>query len=152
LGEKIPGYDSVEKITEKFYHQRMKQINEFENFLVENGTIVLKFYLNISKEEQKDRLLRRLDKPEKNWKFSASDLKERKLWEQYMNAYEDMLEKTSTQVAPWHVIPADDKDTARFLVAKIIIEKLESFEFKYPSLNEVEKNNIEIYRQELKNL
>lgn len=152
LGEKIPGYDSVEKITEKFYHQRMKQINEFENFLVENGTIVLKFYLNISKEEQKDRLLRRLDKPEKNWKFSAGDLKERKLWEQYMNAYEDMLEKTSTQVAPWHVIPADDKDTARFLVAKIIIEKLESFEFKYPSLNEVEKNNIEIYRQELKNL
>jgi PPK2 family polyphosphate:nucleotide phosphotransferase len=152
LGEKIPGYDSVEKITEKFYHQRMKQINEFENFLVENGTIVLKFYLNISKEEQKDRLLRRLDKPEKNWKFSAGDLKERKLWEQYMNAYEDMLEKTSTQVAPWHVIPADDKETARFLVAKIIIEKLESFEFKYPSLNEVEKNNIEIYRQELKNL
>lgn len=149
LGENIPGFDSIEKITDAFYHQRMQQINDFEKHLSQNGTIVLKFYLNLSKEEQKNRLLRRLDKPEKNWKFSAGDLKERKLWDKYMNAYEDMLQKTSTEIAPWFIIPADHKDSARYLVARIIGDILSNYDFQYPKISDNEKNNLDFYKSEL---
>jgi PPK2 family polyphosphate:nucleotide phosphotransferase len=151
LAESIPNFESVEKITDAFYHDRMNQINAFEKHLVQNGTIVLKFFLHLSKDEQKNRLLRRLDKPEKNWKFSAGDLKERKRWDDYMKAYEDLLEKTSTDLAPWYVIPADHKDTARYLVARAIIQKLQSFNFNYPKLSELEKNNLNLYRTEIEN-
>jgi len=96
-------------------------------------------------------LLRRLDKPEKNWKFSAGDIKERKSWDEYMKAYEDLLEKTSTDLAPWYVIPADHKDTARYLVARAIIQKLQSFNFNYPKLSDLEKNNLNLYRTEIEN-
>ncbi|MCC7521179.1 MAG: polyphosphate kinase 2 family protein [Flavobacteriaceae bacterium] len=151
LAESIPNFESVEKITDAFYHDRMDQINAFEKHLVQNGTIVLKFFLHLSKDEQKNRLLRRLDKPEKNWKFSAGDLKERKRWDDYMKAYEDLLKKTSTDTAPWYVIPADHKDTARYLVARAIIQKLQSFNFNYPKLSDLEKNNLNLYRTEIEN-
>ncbi len=149
LNEKIPGINTVNDIDDNFYHNRMQQINAFEKHLVENGTIILKFYLNLSKEEQKKRLLRRLNKPEKNWKFSAGDLKERALWNKYMEAYEDMINRTSTTYAPWHVIPADHKDSSRYLVAKTIVEKLAKYNFSYPKLNAEEKNRLQDYKSQL---
>ena len=151
LGENIPNIKRVNDIDDDFYHQRMKQINDFEKNLEANGTILLKFYLHLSKEEQKNRLLRRLALPEKNWKFSAGDLKERRLWIKYMTAYEDMLSHTSTSYAPWFIIPADDKKTARLRVGEIIVENLKKYQFKYPQLGDEEKNNLNIYRQELNN-
>jgi len=149
LGENIPGINSVNDINDAFYHTRMEQINNFEKHLVDNGTIVLKFYLHLSKEEQKNRLLRRLNKPEKNWKFSAGDLKERKLWDDYMKAYEDLLSKTSTDYAPWHIIAADDKETARCDVAQIIKNKLAEQDYQYPKLSATEIANLAIYKEEL---
>lgn len=149
LNENIPGINMVNDIDDHFYHNRMQQINAFEKHLVENGTIILKFYLNLSKEEQKNRLLRRIDKPEKNWKFSAGDLKERALWNKYMEAYEDMINRTSTKYAPWHVIPADNKDSSRYLVAKTIVEELTKYHFSYPKLNSVEKNKLQEYKSQL---
>jgi PPK2 family polyphosphate:nucleotide phosphotransferase len=149
LYENIPSISSVEQVNDAFFHKRMEKINTFEEHLIENGTIVLKFYLNLSKSEQKNRLLRRLDKPEKNWKFSAGDLKERKLWQRYMEVYEDMLNRTSTEKAPWHIIPADDKETARLLVAEKIVEVMTKVGFKYPELSREEKNNLTVYREEL---
>jgi PPK2 family polyphosphate:nucleotide phosphotransferase len=151
LSESIPSINSTDDIDAAFYHKRMQQINDFEKHLVDNGTIILKFYLHLSKDEQKNRLLRRLDLPEKNWKFSEGDLKERKLWTKYMNAYEDMLSRTSTEYAPWYIIPADNKAVARLRVGEILVEELANYNFKYPILGENEKNNIKIYRDLLKN-
>lgn len=151
LGEKIPTIRSIDDVNEDFFRNRMNQINQFEKHLTENGTIVLKFYLHLSKDEQKKRLLRRLEKPKKNWKFSSGDLKERKLWSQYMQCYQDMLQHTSTDYAPWFVIPADDKETARLIVAKILTETLQKYSFQYPTLNEQDLENLKIYEQELQN-
>jgi len=151
LYENIPGINNVNDIDDDFYVQRMQQINDFEKHLVDNGTIVLKFYLHLSKKEQKNRLLRRLDLPEKNWKFSAGDLKERKLWTKYMGAYEDLLTRTATTYAPWYIIPADDKRTARLRVVEILRENLSKYQFKYPVLDDNDKNNLKIFRQELNN-
>ena len=108
----------------------MDRINDFENHLAKNGTIVLKFFLNLSKGEQKNRLLRRLNILEKNWKFSTSDLKERKLWDKYMFCYEDAINRTSKENAPWFVVPADDKPTARLIFAKILLHELEKYNFE----------------------
>ena len=149
LAENIPQHNSLESIDNSFFDERMEQINSFEKHLSQNGTIVLKFYLNLSKKEQKKRLLRRLEKPNKNWKFSEGDLKERKLWDQYMKAYEEMLSKTSKDSIPWYVIPADDKETCRFIISSIIVDVLKKIDFKYPILNELEKNNLENYKFEL---
>ena len=149
MNERIPEINSVEDITDDFYYTRMKQINQFEKFLVDNGTIVLKFFLNLSKDEQKNRLLRRLNKPDKNWKFSAGDLKERKLWDKYQFCYEDMMKRTSTDHAPWYVIPADDKDSARYLVTKITNTVLSAYDFEYPTLSQKELDNLDSYRKEL---
>lgn len=151
LFEDIPNINSVDDIDDTFYLKRMQQINDFEKHLVDNGTIILKFYLHLSKDEQKNRLLRRLDLPDKNWKFSKGDLKERKLWKKYMHAYEDLLSRTSTDYAPWYIIPADDKPSSRLRVAEILVKNLLKYGFKYPVLDENEKNNLEIFRQELKN-
>jgi len=151
LNENIPGINSINDLDDGFYHKRMQQINSFEKHLVENGTIILKFFLNLSKEEQKNRLLRRIDKPEKNWKFSAGDLKERALWDQYMAVYENMLNNTSTAYAPWHIIPADDKDSARLITAKTIVEKLTKYQFSYPELNAKDIANLQEYKNSLNN-
>lgn len=135
FAENIAGVKSLKDLDDAFYHDRMERINEFESHLAKNGTIILKFYLNLSKDEQKDRLLRRLNLPEKNWKFSASDLKERKLWDKYMFCYEDLLNRTSKEYAPWFVVPADDKPTARLIFAKILLEELEKYNFVEPTLS-----------------
>ena len=124
VGENIPAATSVEVLDEAFFDNRMEEINNFEKHLVTNGTIVLKFFLNISKDEQKSRLLRRLRLRDKNWKFSPGDLKERKLWDEYQFCYQDLLDKTSKECAPWFVIPADDKRTSRLRVAEIIVKTL----------------------------
>ncbi len=151
LGENIPAINSVDDINDAFYHDRMDAINEFESNLVDNGTIVLKFFLNLSKEEQKNRLLRRLRLKQKNWKFSPADLKERKLWDKYQFCYQDLLNRTSTKKAPWFVIPADDKATARYLVAEVIFETLNQYNFKEPELPEKYKVELNNYKNQLEN-
>ncbi|NJX14915.1 PPK2 family polyphosphate kinase [Tamlana crocina] len=152
LGEKIPNVNSVDDIDETFWEKRFEQINNFEKHLADNGTIIFKFFLNISKEEQKNRLLRRLDKPEKNWKFSPGDLEERELWDQYQHCYEEAINKTSKPHAPWYTIPADDKPTARYLVAKTLYDTLSAYaDIKEPELHDDIKANIEAYKKQLEN-
>ncbi len=120
--------------TKNIFKDRFRQVNAFERYLTENGITILKFFLNVSRKEQKERFLARLDDPNKNWKFSASDVKERSYWDDYMAAYQDMLTETSTSYAPWHVIPADNKWFTRTVVARTIVEKLESLDLEYPKL------------------
>jgi len=114
------------------WQDRYEDINNFERYLVRNGTVILKFFLHLSRDEQKSRFLRRIDQPERNWKFSATDVKERALWDNYMKAYEEMCSNTSTDWAPWHIIPADHKWFTRATVADIIVRKLESLKLHYP--------------------
>lgn len=150
--ENMPDINSVDDVGEAFWERRFEEINNFEKHIADNGTIVFKFYLNVSKDEQKNRLLRRLDKPSKNWKFSADDLDERKLWDQYQSCYEEVLNKSSKPHAPWFNIPADDKPTARYLVAKILYDTLKTYtDIKEPELPAEEKANIGLYKQELEN-
>lgn len=130
FAENIPSVKSLDDLDDAFYHDRMNRINQFENHLVTNGTIVFKFYLHLSKGEQKNRLLRRLNLPEKNWKFSKGDLKERKLWDKYMDYYEDAINRTSTDNAPWYVIPADDKPTCRLIMASILYEEMKKYNLR----------------------
>lgn len=117
---------------EKVWRRHYKQINDFERLLTETGTTVIKFFLNISLEEQKKRLLERIDIPEKQWKFNAADIKERGLWPQYMKAYSEAISVTSTKEAPWHIIPANHNWFRNLMVATIIVEKLKSLEMQYP--------------------
>lgn len=150
LNENLPGIDSVEDITSQFWEDRMQQILNFESHLAKNGTIILKFYLHLSKEEQRKRLLRRLENEEHHWKFSPGDLKERARWDDYMNFYEEAINKTSKENAPWFIIPADDKEMARYLVAKIIWEEMQKLDdVNEPTLDEDVKANINLYRKEL---
>ncbi len=150
LGENIPTVKSVEDVNDAFWDTRFDQINNFEKHIADNGTIIFKFYLNLSKSEQKNRLLRRLEKQEKNWKFSAGDLKERKLWNRYQECYEDAINRTSKPHAPWYTIPADDKATARYIVAKIMYDTLKLYtNIKEPELDDDEQENIELYRHQL---
>ncbi|WP_298536495.1 PPK2 family polyphosphate kinase [uncultured Algibacter sp.] len=152
MGENIPGIRNVEDIDDAFWNKRFDQINAFEKHIVENGTLIFKFFLNLSKEEQKSRLLRRLNKQEKNWKFSPGDLKERKLWDIYQNYYEDAINRTSKPHAPWYAIPADDKPSARYIVAKIIYDALSAYsDIKEPELDSDIKLHIEAYKEQLDN-
>ena len=118
-----------------FWQQRFDQINQFENFLSQNQTTIIKFYLHVSKSEQKKRLLARINEPDKNWKFSLKDVHERNHWAAYMAAYDEMLRKTSTPWAPWHVIPADDKKWMRAAVAEIMVSHLEGLNLSYPKVS-----------------
>jgi PPK2 family polyphosphate:nucleotide phosphotransferase len=120
---------------DRIWHQRFEEINNFEKYLVNNGIVVLKFFLNVSKEEQKKRFLERINLPEKNWKFSLADLEVRKFWDDYMNAYEDVFNHTSTDHAPWHVIPADRKWFTRLAVADIVCTKLKELNLQYPQMS-----------------
>lgn len=150
IGENIPGINSVEDITENFWEERFDQIKNFEDHIAKNGTIIFKFFLHLSKEEQKNRLLRRLEKEEKHWKFSPGDLKERKLWDQYQFCYQEAINKTSKPHAPWYAIPADDKATARYLVAKILYDTLKTYkDIQEPDLEDDVKANINMYIQQL---
>jgi len=135
----LPGINSPDDVDDRFWEKRYRQINDLEKHLVENGTIVLKFFLNVSKEEQKKRFLDRIDDPSKNWKFSSGDAKERGYWDEYMKAYSDMLTATSTEHAPWYVIPADHKWYMRYAVSNIIINRLKELKLNYPELAPEEK-------------
>ena len=150
LGENLPDVNSVTDIDDAFWEKRFNQINNFEEHIANNGTIIFKFFLNLSKDEQKSRLLRRLNIPEKNWKFSAGDLKERKLWDKYQMYYQEAINKTATNKAPWYIIPADNKPTARYIVAKTIYEVLKTYtNIKEPTLNDKIKANLAAYKDEL---
>lgn len=149
LSENIPGYDDVKKIDKKFWKERYESIRNFEKHLTANGTVILKFFLHVSKDEQKHRFLDRIAEPSKNWKFSAGDLKERALWKDYMNAYEEAIKETSTSEAPWYIIPADKKWYARLAISQIIEETLESLNLKYPTLPKEEADQLETIKHQL---
>lgn len=150
LNENIPGIESVEDIKPEFWENRFESINAFEKHVASNGIIILKFYLHLSKEEQRQRLLRRLETEKHNWKFSPGDLKERALWEKYQTYYEEAINKTSRPHAPWYIIPADNKETARYIVAKTILEELQKYtEIKEPELDQNVKENIMSYKNML---
>jgi PPK2 family polyphosphate:nucleotide phosphotransferase len=144
--QKIPAQDKGEL----FWDHRYEDINLFERHLVRNGTIVLKFFLHISKKKQKQRLLKRLDNPEKSWKFSVSDLAERTKWPQYIQAYEEMLTKTSTEWAPWYVIPADKKWVTHASVAEIIVAQIQMLNLKYPVMDAAQKEALNKAKADLK--
>lgn len=150
LFENLPGIEKVGDITEAFWENRFESINHFEKHIAQNGTIVLKFYMHLSKEEQRKRLLNRLENTEDNWKFSVGDLKEREHWDEYMKYYEEAINKTSKAHAPWYVIPADDKEMSRYIVAKIIWEAMQKLtDIKEPELDPKVKANIETYKNQL---
>lgn len=125
------------------WKQRFKQIRNFEEYLADNGTHILKFFLHVSKEEQKKRFIARIDEPDKNWKFSLSDCKERGFWDDYMKAYTEAIEATSTKKAPWYIIPADKKWFTRLAVSEVIVKKMESMNLRYPVVTEEHKKELE---------
>jgi PPK2 family polyphosphate:nucleotide phosphotransferase len=150
LGENLPGIESVDHIDGAFWEKRYQEINAFEEHVAKNGTIIFKFFLHLSKEEQRQRLLRRIELKQKNWKFSPGDLKERKLWDAYQKCYEEALSKTSKDHAPWFVIPADNKEAARVIVASIMLEALKKYkDIEEPELDDEIKANLETFKQEL---
>lgn len=149
LKENLPGIEAIEDVPAELWHQRYKQINNFEKHITQNGTIVLKFFLHISKEEQRQRLLRRLNLKSHNWKFSPADLDERQVWDEYQKYYEEAISNTTHPHAPWYIIPADDKCMARVLVAKSILKELEKYNFHEPDVNEEVLENISKYKKKL---
>lgn len=150
LNERIPGIEKVQDLPANFWKRRFKEINHFEDQLVDNGVILFKFFLHLGRDEQRNRLLRRLDKEKHQWKFSPGDLAERKLWTKYMHCYEEAIRHTSTDRKPWYVIPADDKDICRFLVASIMLDKLKKYkDIRYPEPDNSIKDHMEQYRTAL---
>ena len=123
-------------VTKDIWKERFQDIRGFERYLARNGMAILKFFLHVSKEEQKKRFLERIEEPKKNWKFSDSDVKEREHWDDYMEAYEDMIRNTATKAAPWYVVPADNKRFARIVVAAAVIDALDSLDLKYPKADD----------------
>ena len=131
------------------WHERYRSIVDLEKHLDANGTRIIKFYLHVSKEEQRKRLLERIDTPEKNWKFSATDIEERKFWKQYMKAYETCLDATSTNEAPWYVVPADDKRNARLIVSRIVLDTLAALKMAYPQTSAARRRELRSIRKQL---
>ena len=144
-GQRLPNRD----VSEAFWENRFESIRDHERHLARNGTVILKFWLHVSKEEQRNRFLRRLDVPEKNWKFSSKDVTERDHWERYMHAYEEALRATSRPWAPWYAIPADDKPYMRMVVAEIIADTLEGLGLQYPTLSGQEQARLAEMRARL---
>lgn len=151
LNENLPEINSVKDINDKFWENRYKQINRFEKNLFQNGTIILKFFLHLSKKEQKKRLIARIDDPLKNWKFSPADAKERNYWDDYQKAYEDALSNTSTEYAPWFVIPADDKWFTRVAIAGILYNHFSGLDLEYPEVSTEKKAELQKIKEELQN-
>ncbi len=131
------------------WENRFQDIRNFEKYLNRNGTIVIKFFLNVSKDEQKKRFIERVDNPDKNWKFSTADAKERKFWNKYMDAYEDMIKNTSTEKSPWYVVPADNKSMARIIIASAIINALDRMELEYPKVGKAQLAELQAIKKEL---
>jgi PPK2 family polyphosphate:nucleotide phosphotransferase len=143
--ERIPGSE----VDGDFWADRYDDINAFERHLTRNGTVILKFFLHLSKDEQRKRFLKRLKDPKKHWKFSAADLAERRFWDDYMKAYEDAINATSTKWAPWHIIPADHKWVSRAFVARIVARAVESLDLRYPEVTDEQRAIIEEARKQL---
>ena len=139
LAENLPDIHSVEDANTDFWETRYRQINNFERTVSENGTVILKFFLHLSKDEQKRRFLSRIKTPDKNWKFSAADIEERAFWEDYQNAYETAISRTSTDYAPWYIIPANHKWFSRVAIGNIIVETLKDMDIQMPVISEEEK-------------
>lgn len=135
--------------TEKIWDERYEQIREYEKYLHQNGIEVLKFFLHLSKEEQRARLLARIDEPKKNWKFSSADIAERGYWNEYQRTYEKAINETSTKYAPWYIIPADQKWFARYLVSQIIVEKFEALDPKFPVLSAEDAAKLQEWKERL---
>ncbi|KRN29328.1 hypothetical protein IV38_GL000211 [Lactobacillus selangorensis] len=148
-GEHLPGIKTAADVKPKFFKDRYNDINQFENYETRNGFMILKFFLHISKDEQKRRFESRIETPEKNWKFSESDIKERKYWNQYEKAYNDAIESTSSPKNPWYIIPADDKWFSRLVVSKIINARLEKLPLAYPEVTPEQKQGLKTALDEL---
>jgi PPK2 family polyphosphate:nucleotide phosphotransferase len=142
----IPGRVAADS---SLWDGRFRSIVAFEKHLHRNGTVVLKFFLHLSKEEQRRRFLARIDDPDKNWKLSQADINERKFWKQYQTAYEDCLSRTSTRTAPWYVIPADDKQNARLIISRIVIDALKRLKLSYPRVSEAQRHELVAIRKQL---
>jgi len=138
-----------ELVAKDFWEQRYQDINNFEEYLTHNGVVVMKFFLHLSKSEQKKRFLERLEMPEKNWKFSMADVKERSYWKNYQKAYEAMIQNTATKHVPWHVVPADNKWFTRLAVAGAIISRLHSLDLQFPEVDEEKKKELAQVRMAL---
>ena len=143
------GLPDPPKDEQKIWHERYRSIVHLERHLTANGTRIVKFFLHLSKEEQRKRFLARIDEPDKNWKFSLADVEERKFWKDYMKAYEQCLGETSTDEAPWYVIPADDKENARLIVSQIILETLDGLKMRYPEVSAERKRELQAIRKRL---
>jgi PPK2 family polyphosphate:nucleotide phosphotransferase len=143
--ERIPPH----LVTKHIWQERFQDINDFEQYLTCNGVAIRKFFLHVSREEQRRRFLERLDEAEKNWKFSLADVHERRLWNDYMDAYEDMVRNTSTERAPWYVVPADNKWFTRLVVAEAVVETLEALDLAYPKIDASKRSELETARAEL---
>jgi PPK2 family polyphosphate:nucleotide phosphotransferase len=150
MKESPAGYKNTKDIDEKFWEQRYESIRNFEKHLSLNGTVIIKFFLNVSQNEQKKRFLERSENPAKNWKFSSLDLKERELWSDYMRAYEEAITETTAEHAPWYVIPADKKWFSRIAISQIILETLKSLDLSPPELSKEEKTKLADYKKILK--
>lgn len=136
-------------VSKKIWEERFEDIRCFEQHMARSGTVIRKFFLNVSKKEQKTRFLARLDQPEKNWKFSAADIHERKYWDDYQKAYEEMIANTSTEEAPWYVVPADNKWFTRLAVSTVVVETLASLDLAYPKVDEAKKKELEAAKKML---
>jgi PPK2 family polyphosphate:nucleotide phosphotransferase len=145
MGQKLP----EKLITKNIWKERLTDIRNFEKYLNNNGILIVKIFLNVSKKEQKRRFLERIDKPDKNWKFSKSDLAERKFWKQYQDCYQDLIKKTSTEKSPWYVIPADNKPFARIIVAAAVLNALDSMKLAYPKVAEAQVAELQRLKMEL---
>ena len=143
--EKLP----PELVTKDIWEERFQDIRHIERYLTRNGVVIRKFFLHVSKEEQKKRFLERIEEPEKHWKFSADDIREREYWDDYMEAYEDMIQNTATKHAPWHVVPADNKWFTRAIVAAAVIEALSSLDLHYPKVSKEKLKELAAARKAL---
>lgn len=143
LKQRIPGIETLDDINDGFWEDRYRSINEMERHLSLNGTVILKFFLHVSKKEQKQRFLKRIHRKDKNWKFTTSDVKEREHWDEYQVAFEKAISHTSTEYAPWYIIPADHKWFMRTAVSEIVVEKMKSLDLHYPRVTPKQKEEIE---------
>ncbi len=143
MKENLPVVDSLKKSNKDFWDHRYHSIREFEKHLHRNGTVIIKFFLHVSREEQKQRFLKRIDDPKKNWKFSAADVAERQYWDDYMKAYEKAIKETATDENPWYIIPADKKWFTRIAISEIILHTINSLKLKYPVLPKAEKDKLQ---------
>jgi len=149
LAEKLPGVHSLDDVNDEFWQLRYEQIRQFENLLIGTGLVINKFFLHVSKEEQRKRLLERIEDPHKNWKFELDDLNARSQWKLYQQAYEEAIQQTATKNAPWYIIPADDKWFARALIAKIVKKSLQKLDLKPPGLTPDAKVKLDLARIQL---